>query len=138
MDLKTKIAGIVVAILALFGIYSGGHTLSSVEQGNSYSATTTYSKLGTPLFGVSQTLVGGTVALTPGTLGSVVITGAVAGAMKFMDATSTTDISSTTIAVFPASTAANTYTLDLNFYRGLIVETTAALTPTTTITYRPY
>lgn len=107
-------------------------TLGSTTVGNEYHATTTYTKLGTPLFGTTQTIIDN----TQGTLGSVVITGAVAGSMRFMNATSTTDISSTTIAVFPASAAVGTYVFDLVISRGLILETTANLVPTTTITYR--
>lgn len=131
MSLKHKIGGVILAILAALGVGQSIH-IGSVDQGGEYHATTTYSKLGVPLFGVNQTIVNN----TNGTLGSVVITGAVAGAMKFMDATSTTDVSSTTITVLPASLVAGVYTFDLSFYRGLIVETTSALVPTSTITYR--
>ena len=132
MNTKIIIGAVVVVLLGLLFTGKASVNVGSVAIGNEYHATTTYSKLGTPLFGVNQTLVSN----TSGTLGSVVITGAVAGSMKFMDATSTTDVSSTTIMVFPASAAANTYTVDLTFFRGLIVESTSALLPTTTITYR--
>ena len=107
-------------------------TLGSTVVGNEYQATTTYSKLSLPLFNTRQTLISN----SPGTLGSVIITGAVAGPMIFMNATSTTDIASTTIVVFPASTAVGTYTFDLVITRGLIVESLAGLMPTSTITYR--
>ena len=126
------IGGIIIALLAFFLFKTDGKTIvGSVAQTGEYQATTTYSKLGVPLFQPNAVISG-----SRGTLGSVIITGAVAGKMVFMDATSTTDISSTTIAVFPASAAAQTYTLDLRFYRGLIVETTTGLAPTSTITFR--
>ncbi len=127
---------IVIGLLVVvFGVYSPkptGNSLGSVVQSGEYQATTTYSKLGVPLFGTNQTIISN----NSGVLGSVVITGAVAGPMRFMNATSTTDVSSTTIAVFPNSTAAGTYTFDLIVTRGLILETTASLLPTTTITWR--
>lgn len=127
---------IVIGLLVVgFGVYSPKPTvnsLGSVVQSGEYQATTTYSKLGVPLFGTNQTIISN----NSGVLGSVVITGAVAGPMRFMNATSTTDVSSTTIAVFPNSTAAGTYTFDLIVTRGLILETTANLLPTTTITWR--
>lgn len=118
-----------------FGVYSPKQTvksLGSVSKSNEYQATTTYSKLGVPLFGTNQTIISN----NSGVLGSVVITGAVAGSMRFMNATSTTDVSSTTLVVFPSSTAAGTYTFDLVAPRGLILETTTSLLPTTTITWR--
>lgn len=132
-----KTIGTLLAIVLALGIYFFGvvnretGTLGSIGDGQAYNATTTYNKLGVPLFTVLQQ-----IKPTAGTFGSVVITGAVAGAMRFQDATSTTDVSSTTIAVFPASTAANTYVFDVAFSRGLILESVAGLQPTTTITWR--
>lgn len=72
----------------------------------------------------------------PGTLGSVVITGAAAGQMNFYDATSTVTNSlwaTTTLVSIPVSAAAGTYTLDVAFSKGLIYEfVTAAATATIT------
>lgn len=118
----------------MFGVRDSikNQTFGGVAIGNEYQATTTYSKLGVPLFTTAQQIISN----TPGTLGSVIITGAVAGQMRFMNATSTTDVSSTTVAVFPASTAVGTYVFDLVLTRGLVVESGAGLTPTTTITFR--
>lgn len=133
---KILSALIVIGLLVVgVGVYSAnptGNSFGSVMQSGEYQATTTYSKLGVPLFGTNQTIISN----NSGVLGSVIITGAVAGPMRFMNASSTTDISSTTIAVFPNSTAAGTYTFDLIVTRGLIVETTSGLLPTTTITFR--
>lgn len=126
------ILGLVVIGLGVYSVPSITPNLGSVVQSGEYQATTTYSKLGVPLFNDRQTIISN----TSGVLGSVVITGAVAGPMRFMNATSTTDVSSTTIAVFPNSTAAGTYTFDLIAPRGLILESTSGLLPTTTITFR--
>ena len=132
MKIKQAVIGILVAIIAaLGGGYYVSNPVGSIQDGQAYNATTTYNLGGAPTFGVAQVL-----KTSGGTFGSVVITGAVAGAMKFYDATSTTDVASTTIATFPASAAAGTYTLDSAFNRGLIMGTVTGLTPTTTITWR--
>lgn len=126
---------IVIGLLVIsIGVFSPKEApnLGSVSKSNEYQATTTYSKLGVPTFGVNQTLISN----NGGVLGSVIITGAVAGPIKIMNASSTTDTASNTIAVFPNSTAAGTYTFDSIVTRGLIIETTSGLLPTTTITYR--
>lgn len=122
-------------ILALIILSDKPQTVvGSVAQSSEYKSTTTRS-------GVFPTLVA--VKETPGTLGSVVITGAAAGVINFYDAT-TTDITKRTgnkatstiiLPTFPASAATGTYTFDISFYDGLIVETIGTM-PTTTITYR--
>lgn len=73
-----------------------------------------------------------------GTLGSVVITGAGTGVLTLYDATSTvtnTEWATTTLATFPASTAAGTYTFDVIFRKGLLIDYSGTV-GTTTITYR--
>jgi hypothetical protein len=126
-----SVCAFVVVVLIVVSL-SKSTKVGSVAVGNEYHATTTYSKTGVPTFNRSQVLIGN----TQGTLGSVVITGAVAGVLRLQDATSSTDVSSTTITTFPASTAVGTYVFDSIVTRGLIVETTADLIPTTTITFR--
>lgn len=109
----------------------------SVIDGQAYNSTTTYN-------GAGAVNLQKDVILKPrgGTVGSVVITGAVAGSITLYDATSTdlnltTTRASTTIATFPVSTAANTYTIDSVFYNGLIVSfSSATALPTSTITWR--
>lgn len=132
MKLKQIIIGLLVMILSALG---GGYTatnLGSIQDGQAYNATTTYKFNGAPTL-ANPVVLKSNMA---GTLGSVVITGAVAGPMKFYDATSTTDVSSTTLTILPASLAAGTYTFDVAFSRGLILGTTANLVPTSTITWR--
>lgn len=130
--LVSSIAVVLLLVVLFFGSRDSNPVkLGSVQDGHAYTSTTTYNFRGAPTFQAVQVL-----KLGQGVLGSVVITGAVAGAMTFYDATSTTDTGSTTITVFPASAGANTYTFDVAFTRGLIVGTSAGLAPTTTITLR--
>jgi len=127
---------IVIGLLVVgFGVYSPEPTeksLGSVGQTGEYQSVTSYAKNGSALFSTYNTLVDNKCAV----LGSVVITGAVAGPLRILNATSTTDSASTTIAMFPNSTAVGTYVFDSIVTRGLIVEATPGTIPTTTITYR--
>ncbi len=78
-----------------------------------------------------------------GILDKVVITGAATGVINFYDATTTNasirfpqaTSSLRVIASFPASTAADSYPVNVAFTNGLISEIIGT-TPTTTITYR--
>ena len=85
----------------------------------------------------------GLLKLGSGTFGSVVITGAAAGTFILYDA-STTNSSLRTItatsslvqlASFPTNTATGTYTFDITFNQGLIVDFTSTQ-GTTTITWK--
>lgn len=104
----------------------------SVSQGSSYHSTTTRA------FNGNAIANGQLLQLGPGDLGSVVITGAGTGVINIYDGTTTaahTDSATTTIASFPASTTAGTYTFDAQYYKGLIIETVGSVA-TSTITYR--
>ena len=108
-------------------------TGSVIQSGEYHSTTTRTATAGTAL--TSPT----TLCSTAGTLGSVVITGAATGIMNFYNGTTTTsnsDYGTTTLASFPASTAAGTYTFDLNATQGLLYEVISGTVGTTTITYR--
>lgn len=143
----TTIEKIIVGILTII-IISGAIFLStrpqtvpvtvstpigSVVQGNEYHSTTTRSiNVGAVVQNLSVLQLG------PGSLGSVIITGAAAGTITLYDATSTVNnasYASTTIVTFPNSTAAGTYTIDALFYKGLLLEYTGTL-GTSTITWR--
>lgn len=108
---------------------------ASVTRFAEYQGTTT----STGNFAVDQLVQTG-----PGTLGSIVITGAAAGTINIYDATTSNitlrapSMSSSTIlkATMPVSAAANTYTFDVLLSNGLFVNTVGTM-PTTTITYRP-
>lgn len=130
----------VVALLAslLVGAFFLGRnqielSIGSVGQTGEYHSTTT-SFLGNP---ASLIKTGG------GTLGSVIITGANTGVFLLYDATTTNknlrapELTSSTIllASFPASAATGTYTFDLLFSNGLLLERIGT-SPSSTITWR--
>lgn len=133
--MNKKIIALVIAALALFGInvVSNSNTVTSVIQGSEYHATTTRTYNGIAMTNLSVLQTGA------GALGSVVITGAAAGVINIYDATSTQTNASwatTTLATIPASAAAGTYTFDVIFQKGLLIEIIGT-TPTSTITSRP-
>lgn len=136
----TKLEKILLSFSITFSIFVVGFMLfknpqpvyGSVSQGSSYHSTTTRAFNGTALTNLSLLQLG------PGDLGSVVITGAGTGVINIYDATTTgphSDSATTTIASFPASTAAGTYTFDAQYYKGLIIEIIGSAA-TSTITYR--
>lgn len=109
---------------------------SGVTVGNEYQAT------GTAPFG--QAIVDRLVDEGRGTLGSVVVTKAGDAAFDLIDATSTRALSdlgqfatnTQILASIPASLAAGTYTFDVNYKYGLLLEVSAGDTGTSTIMYR--
>lgn len=109
--------------------------VASIPIGSSYNSTTTYSGFGNLSLANHAIL-----KATQGTFGSVIITGANTGTMTIYDATTSnalirTNTATTTLAVFPASIAAGTYTFDSNFFYGLMVDYSGAVA-TSTITSR--
>jgi cellobiose-specific phosphotransferase system component IIC len=76
------------------------------------------------------------IKTTPGLLHNVVVGGTSATIVEFRDATSTTDIASTSIHVFAASPSTNTYTFDRAFSRGLGVIFTGSFTGNYTVNYK--
>lgn len=115
---------------ALGSIYPGGEYLAtSTAASNVYGATITGDKL---------------IKTGTGALGSVIITGANTGIVNFYNATTsnvsarTGNVATSTIllASFPASAAAGTYTFDIEYTTGLLVELETGLMATSTIVYR--
>lgn len=138
MNKKYIIIGLVGLMVGLVSGIVGSElaqppkALGSVMVSGEYRSTTTRAYNGVGIVNLSV------LNSNPGTLGSVVITGAGAGVINLYDGTSTvTNLAwpTTTIATIPASAAAGTYTFDLSYYKGLIIEVTGT-TPTSTITYR--
>lgn len=134
-------AGIFVAgvLCALAYTWSEDVPVGSVAVTNEYFATST---------GATASLVGitgdATLRTGVGALGSVVITGANTGYFSLIDAT-TTDVtkrtgnkatSTITVATFPINAAAGTYTFDVAFKAGLMIELDNGIMPTTTVTFR--
>lgn len=133
-DLFVVFGTAVVALIVAMVLNHPQTALGSVAFSNEYSATTTDS---------SYTAGVRTIKTGRGSLAQVTVTGANTGIVAFYDAT-TSDVSkrtgqkatsTITIAQFPASVAANTYTFDAQFNTGLLI-VTSGVAPTTTITYR--
>lgn len=143
LDYKNTIA--VAILLAVIGIVSvvmqtPRDAYGSVSVSNEYVATSTAS--GT-VYGA--TITGDKLIKTGyGVLGSVIITGAGTGIWNIYNATTsnvlarTGSVATSTIllASFPASVAAGTYTFDVTYTTGLLVELESGVMSTSTITYR--
>ncbi len=128
MTFKQKIAGIIVGILALFGAVPYVSNIGSVQDGHAYNATTTGS------FAAATSTM---IKFGPGTLGSVVIGVTSATVFSLRDATSSSDVGSTTLMSLSASPViGSTMTFDVAFSRGLFIEFPASHVGRYTITYR--
>ncbi len=133
---KTIVGSIIVILIILAGGYflvpkasNTDKILGSVAQSGEYQSTTTK----TADVGLHQY---GTVAAgTASVLGSVVIGTTHASVVEIRDATSTTDVASTSIATLAASPS-GTYTFDVALKRGLSVYSQAGFTGIYTITFR--
>lgn len=140
MNLKIVLAVIVIAVIG-GGIFLGkdNGAQGSVTQGNEYVATSTADSTIYGAFTGDQLLKTG-----HGSLGSVVITGANTGIVNFYNATTSSVLdrtgnkatSSILMVSMPASLVAGTYTFDVAFTDGLLVELESGLMPTTTVTFR--
>jgi hypothetical protein len=128
------IAAIVsLGVSLLFNADKGRDKLSSVTVGNEYKATTTPYYAGW----TDQKIYKGR-----GTLGSVVITKAGNTEFLILDATTTANkidhfaTSTKTLGAVSAGTTAGTYTFDVNFTDGLVIEVISGTLGSSTITYR--
>lgn len=129
LTIGQKIAGVIVGVLAFFGLYQGANVANfgSVSDGNAYTATTTDSVY------ANKKVV---IKSGNGVLGSVIITGTSATVVELRNATSSTDVASTTIVTFAASAGTNTYTFDSSFNRGLVANFIGSFAGQYTITFR--
>lgn len=123
MTIKKKIIAFLGVLIVLFG---GSATLGSVNQSNEYHATTT------------SAIADGHWVLQTGqsVLGSVVVASSSATTFKVWNATSTTDIASSSPVQFGASPADGTYTFDIVMSRGVVIELPANFDGSYTVTYR--
>ena len=96
---------------------------SPYSYGNASSTTFTDSK-------IYQLKTGQTI------LGSVTIASSSVVSFKLKNATSSTDISSTTITVFPAAADEATYNFDTAISRGLIIESSSGFNGDIVIMYK--
>jgi len=129
MKQNLLIAGVVVLIVMTFLLITkeGVSPLGSVSVSNEYHATTTDS---TSVNTHSQ------IKSTAATLGSIVVASSSATTLTIWNATSTTDIASTTITKLVASIGEGTYTFDVEALRGLIIATPVDFNGSYVITWR--
>jgi len=135
------VAFLLIAVtLAMFVLQRPQNAFGSIRVGDELHATSTASNT---VYGA--TITGDALIRTgQGALGSVVITGAATGIWSIYNATTsnvlarTGNVATSTIllASFPASTAAGTYTFDVTYTTGLLVELESGVMSTSTITYR--
>ena len=103
----------------------------SVVGGNEYNSTTTRAtSAGT------HWLAKSTSNTSYCAIGSLIVASSSATTLVLWDATSTTDVSSTTIATFKAAIGEGTYTFDTTCKRGLIIETPAGFNGEYIVTWR--
>jgi hypothetical protein len=130
------------AILLVVGLLAGfligksllNPTVGSVTQGNEYYSTST------PVGGYTSALIKGGY----GALGSVIVTTAGNQSYTLYNATTSNVTkrtgnkasSSIMLAQIPASLVAGTYTFDITFTDGLLIDVTAGTLGTSTISYR--
>jgi hypothetical protein len=124
-----------VSSITMFKVDDAGNNegvaLGSVMQGGEYNATTTIStSAGTHW--VARSVTSGSSC----TLGSIIVASSSATTFTIWNATSTTDVSSTTITTLKASVGEGTYTYDIVCSRGLVIETPASFDGSYTVTYR--
>jgi len=134
------VAFLLLAVTIAMVLQQPREAFGSIRVGDEYMATSTAAN---NLYGA--TITGDSLIKTgQGALGSVVITGANTGIINFYNATTSNVLARTgqpatstiLIASFPASAAAGTYTFDVTYTTGLLVELESGLMATSTITFR--
>lgn len=125
---------LILIAAAVFGYYSVLPQVAngSVITGQAYNSTTSISTSAGSFWQARSTSnVGGCE------LGSVIIASSTAAStFRLWDATSTTDVASTSIVVFPTSAVAGTYTFDIVCKRGLIIDTPTGFNGVYVVTWR--
>lgn len=127
MTFSQKLLSALIGLFALFGVTLGANNFGSISDGGAYTATTTSS-----VYADKKV----TIKSGNGILGSVIITGTSATVVELRNATSSTDVASTTIVTFAASAGTNTYTFDSTFNRGLVANFIGSFAGNYTITYK--
>jgi len=139
MKQKLLPAIIVVSVFALAfgltGFFAGRNNQPQVSQPETLkgAATNKYNTASTTTFTSSKIF-----QLKTGyfILSSITIASSSATAFKVKNATSSTDIASTTIASFPAAADEMTYDFGLSASRGLIIESTSGFNGNVIINYQ--
>lgn len=120
------VVAVAVFVIGFMLIYNPFKATGSIGEGQSYNATSTV-----PMTGTWNQLKYG-----QGDLGSVVVASTSATVLRIWNATSSTDVASTSPVHFVASPANGTYQFDATFDRGIIVERVAGFNGAYTITWR--
>lgn len=126
----TIISGVLIALVVFVGF--GGQnkapvSLGSIGSGEGYYSTTT----GNWAVGSSTQLRVG-----QGIFGSIIISSTTVGTIIVRDATTTLDLSSSTLARFIASPTVGTYVFDSVFTKGLILDLSGNFQGAYTITFK--
>lgn len=140
MDLKTTKLGLGIVIGAIFATIlilfafldsRSQNASASIIEGQGYYASSTDATF-TVAPGFKVLRIGG------GIFGSLVVSTTGSGVINIYDATTTTNgsIYGTTTIAHLTTTAVGTYTYDVTFNRGLLVETVGSNTGSTTITWK--
>jgi hypothetical protein len=119
---ETIVSALIIILIAVTGysvVANKPVTFGSVGQSGEYTSTTTGSLSRASLAAKSMSVL---VSDQAATLGSIVIASTTNAYFTIWNATSTTDVSSTTLVTIGTSTAAGTYTFDAVAQRGLIME----------------
>ena len=134
MNQKVFLIGVVAIVVFAAGLYffTGEEPkIRGVGQGSEYNSTTTRSTSAGTHWQAKVASLGGC------SLASVVIASSTnSTGFQLRDATSTTDVASTTIVQFKPSTVEGTYTFDLVCTRGLVVVTPTGFQGEYVITWR--
>ena len=134
------VAFLLIAVtLAMLVLQNPNQAGASIRVGDEYMATSTAAN---NLYGATVTS-SRVIKTGTGSLGSYVITGANTGIINFYDATTTNvnlrtgqpATSTILIASFPASVAAGTYTLDVEYRTALYIDLISGNMATGTVTY---
>jgi hypothetical protein len=124
--LKTLLAVLILVGLLVSFKFKIYQALGSVNIASEYQSTSTLAM-------ANQDNV---ITTSSSVVGSIIVSSSSATSFKICNATSSTDIASTTIAHFKASPDNKTYTLDVVAPRGIIVKTPPGFNGNYTITYR--
>lgn len=124
--------GVIIGVTASIYYFSNATNAgASVVTGSEYISTTTDST-----YAGSHRVLRTTVNAPSCTIGSVIVASSSATAFTVWNATSTTDVASTTLATFKASVAEGTYTFDSACSRGIAVSFPAGFNGSVVFTHR--
>lgn len=126
------LSGMVLGVLVgAFYFSNASKALAGVDSGSEYNATTTTSTQAN-----THRLVKTTTISPVCTIGSVVIASSSATAFTVWNATSTTDVASTTFATFEANAVEGTYAFDSTCTRGIVIAAPTGFNGSVVTTYR--